>query len=242
MGRPFTDITLYNPTPYPKEDPRHSEEIALSGYVSDLYVRKMNGYKPEGATCISIQPAYYGIWTKPWKFGSVISIATEFCHDKYEALDKMGRYNYILEEIHSVMIELCAEYNWDKSVFENAYKSVIQENFRFVIDYPAKQSRDKKKKASLRIEKTETVANLFVHIETEQAAIDVKLLEKRNFYWYDAVYQFAKNGKWFDNDKFGFSWSKGTAEVYYSMENKQISIFQSGQPVQALDFHQLMLL
>ncbi|MGN6417377.1 MAG: hypothetical protein ACTHMC_07795 [Pseudobacter sp.] len=242
MGAPFTDITLYGPTRYPREDPRHAEETALANYVSDLYVWNMNGYKPVGATRICIQPAFYGIWKGPNKLGSVVSVATEFNHDQYEAADKTGRYHYVLELIHKVMLELSDEYNWDKSVFENAYNSVIRENFRFAVNYPVKHSKDRKKKGCLRIEKTETIASLFVHIETENGNIDIKIFDKKNFHWDDATYQFAKNQKWFNNDAFGFSWSNATIVVYYSIEMGQLFFFESCQPVQTINFRRHMLL
>lgn len=46
MGAIFSDITLYTPTPHIVGTPEFQEETALHNFVSDLYLQKMNGYKP----------------------------------------------------------------------------------------------------------------------------------------------------------------------------------------------------
>ena len=124
MGRPFSDITLYTPTPYAIGTPEYWEDTSLINFVSDLYVQKMNGYKPPKTTRITIQPFYYGIWDRTWKNGSIVAIASYYRYDEYAALDKKGKYKYILDIIQVSTLQLSEEYHWDKIVFENAYKEV----------------------------------------------------------------------------------------------------------------------
>src|ERR1700743_1973376 len=142
MGRPFSDISLYIPTLYSNKTPEYWEETSLFNFVSDLYVQKMYGYKPPHASRITVQPAYYGTWDRTWKNGSIFHIACEFIRDKFESLDKSGKYRYILDIIQEATTKLSDEYNWDKTVFENAYREILQNDFVFSIDYPSKTSKD----------------------------------------------------------------------------------------------------
>ena len=57
MGAPFSDITLYLPTPHTVGTPEYYEQTSLENFISDLYVQKMNGYKPPKTSRITIQPA-----------------------------------------------------------------------------------------------------------------------------------------------------------------------------------------
>jgi len=242
MGRPFSDITLYTPTPYSNDSPQYREDTSLENFVSDLYVRKMNGYKPPNVTRVCIQPAYYKIWDRTWKNGSLISIAPEFLRDKYESLDKHGKYQYILDIIQGAMIQLSEEYKWDKSIFEKAYLEVIENEFTFKIDYPTKMSRDKKKIANFYIEKSETKSFGYAIIRIGASTTKVKLFEKRNWYWYDGIYQLAKHAKWSDSDRFGIYYAKGALEIWYSIGKKEVSLFEFGTEVKQVDFSRFFFL
>src|ERR1044072_9014044 len=121
MGAPFSDITLYTPTPYAVGTPEYLEETSLINFVSDLYVHEMNGYKPPKTSRITIQPAYHDIWNRTWKNGSIIHIAPFFSLDHYTRLDRKRKYKYTLDLIQSATLPLSEEYGWDKTVFENAY-------------------------------------------------------------------------------------------------------------------------
>ncbi|WP_315815076.1 hypothetical protein [Paraflavitalea speifideaquila] len=68
-------------------------------------------------------------------------------------MDKDARNLYILNVIQAAVLQCCEVYNWDRSVFENAYQEVLNGNFNFIIPYPAKQSKDRKKTAHICIEK-----------------------------------------------------------------------------------------
>ena len=217
MGAPFSDITLYLPTPHIVGTSGYDEELAIENFVSDLYVRKMNGYKPPKTSRITIQPAFHEIWKRTWKNGSIVAIAPYFSYDEYAILDKRGKYKYILDLIQVATLQLSDEYQWDKTVFESAYKEVIESDFEFKITYPPKMSRDKKKLGQVVIEKTEkiTVLNLLFTIGNNTKK--VKLFENRNWFWYDIAYEMAKNSKWLDNNSFGVYSKKRDKFGYYSL-------------------------
>ena len=205
MGTPFSDITLYTQTSYKVGTPEYIEEVSLQNFVSDLYVQNMNGYKPLKTSRITIQPAFHDIWNRTWKTGSIVAIAPFFNYDKYLSLDKKGKLKYTLDLIQSATLPLCEEYGWDKIVFENAYNKVLESRFLFKIEYPTKQSRDKKKTANLIVEKRETITSVYVKIKTDTSTVIKKLFDKENKWWYDCIYILARNNKWFDKEKFGIS-------------------------------------
>lgn len=236
MGRPFGDITLYIPTPYSNESPQYWEETSLHNFISDLYVKKLGGYKPPNATRVTIQPEYFGIWEHSWKIGSIFAIACEFIRDKYESLDRHGKYKYILDLIQEAMVQLSDEYNWDKTVFEIAYKEMIECDFVFSIDYPSKMSRDKRMSANLQVEKTETKTFAYAIIRNDSSSKKIKLFEKRNSYWYDCVYPLAQHAKWIDSNRFGISYKKGLIEISYSILEDTVVLTQSGTSVQEVEF------
>jgi len=217
MGAPFSDISLYLPTPHIVGTPEYDQELAIENFVSDLYVRKMNGYKPPKTSRITIQPAFHETWKRTWKNGSIVTIAPFFSYDEYAILDKRGKYKYILDLIQIATLQLSDEYQWDKTVFENAYREVIQSDFDFKITYPPKMSRDKKKTGQVVIEKTEktTFLNLLFIIGNNTKR--VKLFEKNNSFWYDIAYEMAKNSKWLDNNSFGVYSKKSEKFGYYSL-------------------------
>ena len=241
MGAPFSDITLYSPTPHAVGSSEYCEQTSLENFVSDLYVQKMHGYKPPKTSRITIQPAFHEIWNHPWKFGSIVSIAPYYNYEVYASLNKNGKYKYILDLIQNATLQLSEEYGWEKDVFINAYDEVINSNFIFKIDYPAKLSRDKKKVAVLFIEKTETVTSVFVKIDANSSTIIKKLFDKKNIFWYDCVYILARHNKWFDSDKFGIGYNKGKLGIWYSLEKNEVEVFDNGNRVTKIDFRKYFL-
>lgn len=236
MGAPFSDITLYIPTPYTVGTPEYWQETSLINFVSDLYVQNMNGYKPPKTSRITIQPAYHDVWDRTWRIGSIVSIAPFFRHDEFSSLDKPGKYKYILDLIQTATIQLSDEYQWDKEVFENAYKKTLDSNFEFKIVYPAKQSKDRKKSGVFFISKTETITSAYVDISIDGLTTTKKLFEKKNSYWYDCVYYLARYNKWFDNDRFGLYFAKGKIDIWYSIEHNNVALYDHGKSVTNIDF------
>lgn len=236
MGAPFRDITLYIPTSYTTGTTEYIEEISLINFVSDLYVQNMNGYKPPKISRITIQPAYYQIWDRTWKTGSIVAIAPFFSHEEFSSLDKYGKYKYILDIIQTSTIQLSDEYEWDKTVFENAYRKTLNSDFKFRIEYPTKQSKDKKKSGVLVITKNETVTSVYVEIYVDGSVMTQKLFDKKNWWWYDCVYYLARHSKWFDTDRFGISYGKGKIDIWYSISENKISNYEYGQLVSNINF------
>jgi hypothetical protein len=241
MGAPFSDITIYTPTPHEVGTTEYWEEISLINFVSDLYVQDMNGYKPPKTSRITIQPAYYDIWKRTWKNGSVIAIAPYFSYDVFSSFDKQGKYKYILDLIQAATIQLSDEYQWDKSVFENAYRKSLASEFKFKIECASKQSRDKKKNAIFVINKTETVTSAYVDINVNGSVTTRKLFDKKNSWWYDCVYYLARHNKWFDNNRFGVGFGKGKIDIWYSLDKDIVELYEDGQQVTAIDFRKYFL-
>jgi hypothetical protein len=242
MGPSFSDITIYAPTPYTVGTPEYLEETSLINFVSDLYVQHMDGYKPPNTNRITIQPAFHEIWNGPGKLGSIISIAPFFNYKQFASLDKAGKYKYILDLIQTATIQLSDEYQWEKAVFENAYRKTLNSCFRFKIIYPPKQSKDRKKSGAFVVQKTETVTSAYVEITTNGSTITKKLFEKNNAWWYDCVYNLARQNKWYDNNRFGIAFGKGKIDIWYSIDKNIVGLYENGRPVTEIDFKKYFLL
>lgn len=217
MGAPFSDITLYAPTLHAVGTPEYWDETSLNNFICDLYVQKMNGYKPPKTSRITIQPGFHGIWDRTWKTGSIVAIAPFYNYEIYTSLDRKGKYKYILDIVQASTLQLSEEYHWDRTVFEKAYNDIIESNFEFTILYPKKMSRDKQKFGQVIIEKTEKVTTLYLAFNFSGKIKKVKLFDKKNWFWYDTAYEMAKNSRWLDNNTFGVSSKKNDKFGYYSL-------------------------
>ena len=109
-------------------------------------------------------------------------------------------------------------------------------DFLFKKDYPDKQSRDRKKIASLIIEKTETVTSVYVKIQTEGLSVTKKLFDKKNQWWYDCIYILARHTKWLDKESFGIDYGKGKIKALYSLEKDEVELFENGELVTEINF------
>lgn len=241
MGAPFSDITVYTSTPYAAGTPVYLEETSLINFVSDLYVQNMNGYKPPKTTRITIQPDYHDVWHRTWRNGSIVAIAPFFSHGEFSSLNKIDKYKYILDLIQTATIQLSSEYEWDKEVFENAYQKTLDSNFVFKIEYPAKQSKDRKKSGVFYIIKTEKVTSAYVDIKIAGLTITKMLFEKKNSFWYDCVYYLARYNKWFDNDKFGIGFGKGKIDIWYSIDKNNVELYDNEKLVTEIDFRKYFI-
>ena len=237
MRYPFSDITLYAPSVHPPDTPEYRDETFLQNFVCDLYVQRMNGYKPPNTSRVTLQPGFYGVWNHPWKNGSIVAIAPAFSREEFDAFDTGGKYRYVLETIQWSMLQLCNEYHWDVTVFERAYDSVLASKFVFRTDYPSKLSRDRKHSGGLRIEKTETLTTVSAVIRADSVSTVVKLLDKKNWWCMDSVYQYPKFTRWFDSDNYGLYFPVRTIEIRYSIKDRQVYLFKNGHAVTAIDFN-----
>ena len=236
MPAPFSDITLYLPGTSLGGNPGYREETRTGNYISDLYGRCMNGYKPPFCSRVTIQPHYYGIWKQAWKTGSIIAIAPFFDKEEFEQLDKAGKYRCLLDLVQECMLQLSEAYHWDRSVFETAYQLVLEKDFAFNFVYPSTLSKNRKLSGFLSIEKTEQITAVYANIISEAAAVKVKLYEKTNSFWYDCSYVLVRHTKWFDAGRFGIHYPKGKISIWYSLTDMVVASFQNDIPVAKIDF------
>lgn len=216
MGAPLYDITIYYNGNVIKDAPQDLNFWRKVNYIADFYHDRLNGYKPKktGRICIHLGPTKN--WDKPFYFGSICSYNNVIDENKYLSLSKMEKYKYILDILHSTVIEIADIYDWDKSVFNNAYKHMLESGFKFEKYYPEKKSKDRKQIGQIILVKTEEKATLFVSIWTGDATTKKVLLEKINWYWFDSTYNFAKSCKWLDNSSFGLY--KNGKNCYFSTD------------------------
>lgn len=228
MGRPFGDITLYAETPHLVGTKEYLEDTSLQNYICDLYGVCMHGYKPPYVTRICIQTAYFNIWDRTWKTGSLISAAAYFQYDEYSILNTFEKFKYILELVHNTILALCLEYKWNKNVFEKAYEEVLTNNFEYKIKFESKLSKDRKKTANIILTKTIYTTSVSIYLESEGKKSVIKLFEKKNWFWYDSANKLSRNNKWFDNDKFGLFYKPLAWCCWYSIKGNSVTFENSG--------------
>lgn len=219
MGMPLEDITIY----YEGQvinDPDGSLFVRAANYIADFYHDSLKGYKPPktGRICIHLGPTK--MWNKPFYFGSVCSYSNIIDEAKYLTLTKTKKYKYILDLLHSTILELAEIYNWNKAIFNDSYDHIINKDFKFERSFSEKRSRDKKIKAQAILNKTEDKSTISVLISDGPILNRIVLLEKRNWYWYDSVYELAKSCKWLDNSSFGII--KNGKKCYYSVHEDRV--------------------
>lgn len=220
MGFPLTDITIYYYGKVIKMPPADYDFRYTANYVSDYYFASLNGYKPPKTSRITIMLRTNLEKRNPGYFGSICGTQTNFDEQKYLSLSKFEKYKYLLELIHEPIMELADSYNWDKTVFENAYKKLLETDFKFEKYYPEKKSRDRKIICQPLVTKTQEKSILHLVISRGSDKYNKVLLEKGNGFWYDGIYYFAKKCKWIDKSTFGFNWDGDYC--YYSINDDKI--------------------
>jgi hypothetical protein len=215
---PLTDITVY----FDNEQEPWTDLRYETNYISDMYHNRLNGYKPPktGRICLHLRDKK--IFEKPSYFGAICSYDIEFDFAKYKAIEKKSdRYKFILDSVHKTILEIAKILNWDKEVFIKSYDSILGDDFKFIKVYPTKISRNKKAVGQITIEKTETKTILKLKINNGQC-IETKLIEKKNWFWFDSGYQLADRMKWIDKNNFGYKSKKTDKEVYYSLLDRRV--------------------
>ena len=216
MGAPLHDITIYY---YGKGiNDRYFRRTA--NYIADFYHDRLNGYKPSRTGRICIELGSIKKRQKPDYFGSICSYDNIIDEQKYLSLPKEGKYKYILDLLHSTVSEISALYNWEQTVFDKAYKEIIESEFKFEKFYPEKKSKDRKHTAQIILTKTEEKSILNIIVIGAGFTKNEILLEKRNWYWHDSIYKLAKSSKWFDNSSFGLR--KDGKNCYFSIDDNKI--------------------
>lgn len=220
MGAPLYDITIYYNGNVIKDAPEELDFRRTVNYIADFYHDRLNGYKPKKTCRICVHLGPTKNWDKPSYFGAICSYDNIIDENKYLSLSKNEKYKYILEILHSTIIEIADIYNWDKSVFNDAYEHIIESDFKFEKYYPEKKSKDRKQIGQVFLTKTEETSTLFVSITTGDVTTKNVLLEKNNCYWFDSIYSFAKNCIWLDNSSFGLY--KNGKNCYFSTDQNRI--------------------
>ena len=219
MGAPLNDITIYYHGTVIKDAPQDWDFRRKVNYIADFYHDSLNGFKPTKTGIICFHLGATNNWAKPNYFGSICSYGSVIDENKYLSLSKKEKYKYILEILHTTVIEIADIYSWDKSAFNTAYKHIIESDFKFEKHYPEKKSKDRKHVGQIILAKTEEKSKLSVVIKTRDSTITKVLLEKNNWYWFDSNYHYAKNCKWLDNSCFGIY--KNGKNCYFSTEQNR---------------------
>ena len=214
---PLNDITIYYDGTIIDDNGESSDFRRTVNYICDFYHKMLNGYKPPRTSRICIQLGRDKKGSKPHYFGSICSIGNEIDEDRYMSLSKPDKYKYVLEILHQSTMELAEIYNWDKTVFQDAYDLIYRSDFRFSLSYTQKKSKDRKVMANVLIEKTEATTTLYLVFEIADTTKKIKLFENKNWFWWDIAYEMAKNSKWLNNHTFGV-YSRRTDKCgYYSL-------------------------
>jgi len=221
MGAPLSDITIYYEGLDSKEAPETpiTEARTTINYVCDFYHKMLMGYKPPKTGRICIHLAKEKKWDETWYFGSICHISGTIDENKYLSADGTDRLKYILEILHQLCLELCNIYSWNKEIFERSYHKMLDQNFIFIFVYPFKKSVDKRIMARVVIEKTIQTSTLFVEFVKSDTTKKILLFAKRNWYWYDTIYDLAKNAKWLTKNAYGVSSKRTRKFGYYSIED-----------------------
>jgi hypothetical protein len=220
MSTPLDDITIYYHGNLIKDEPFDNDFRRIANYVSDFYHSSLNGYKPPKTGRICIHFTHQLDNSVPKYFGSIRSHEKIIDEIKYLSLTKHEKHKYILELLHLAILEIASIDKWDKTVFENAYKIILENDFRFEKFYPEKKSLDRKYIAQPIVLKTEEKSILKISIKSEDLTANEILIEKRNWFWYDSIYNFAKACKWIDKNSFGIY--KGDKNCFYSLTEHRI--------------------
>ncbi|WP_192821103.1 hypothetical protein [Rufibacter sp. LB8] len=219
---PLTDITVYYDGNKIKGTTFVGEFKKAVNFISDYYHNSLAGYKPPktGRICIQIKEKRF--LQEPTYFGAICTLSSTMNEGKYLQLSKKEQYRYLLELIHTAVIEAAEKLGWDKSIFESAYHIVLGSDFVFEKRQKEKKAKNRKSTGVAILAKTEDISTLKVQITAGGATSEVVLLEKKNWFWWDDLYRIAAKCKWIDDDSFGFD-SKSTNEfVYYSFREDKV--------------------
>jgi len=220
MGRPLSDITIYYHGTVLKKTSEDLEFRKTVNYISDFYHNFLNGYKPPKTSRITLHLRPNISLTEPRYFGSICIYDKMIDEEKYLSLSKHEKYKYILDLLHFAILELSETYGWDKSIFINSYNHIISNRFKFERVYPKKTSRDRKSTGQVLLTKSEDKSILSIQISSGGKNINKTLIEKKNWFWNDSIYEYSKTCKWLDNTKFGIK--EYQRQCYYSVQDDKV--------------------
>ncbi|MDO1451876.1 hypothetical protein Q0590_36745 [Rhodocytophaga aerolata] len=218
---PLQDITIYyqGGELYDAPDSPFGKIIR---FIADFYHNKLNGYKPPKTARICIHFAKENPYKEPIYFGAICLYGNRIDEDKYRRLEYKQQLTYILDLLHSTVMELADKKGWDRKVFENAYQNIVSNDFKFLKFYPIKLSRDRRYSAQAFIEKTEDKSFLNLLLTHNQTSRQIQIVEKRNWYWFDSIYALGADCKWIDKHSFGYIDKKANKHVFYSITDDEV--------------------
>ncbi len=218
----LNDITIYYWGLKQRDTSGNWQFGRVGNFICDFYHRLLLGYKPPKTSRICIHINEEKNFEKPGYNGSICAIAKSFNEDTFLHLSNLDKYKFLLDLVHNCCTELAEDFAWRKEPFDNSYAEVKKRGFSFLIDYPVKQSKDKKKKAHVQIYKTENTSAINLIFSFEGQRKQVKLFEKKNWFWIDSVYEMAENSKWLDTSTFGVYAKRSGKFGYYSLADDVI--------------------
>lgn len=222
MGFPLQDITIYydgNVIEDTSKDLRFRRNV---NYIADFYHDNLHRYKPPKTGRICVHFNSVKEHDKPIYFGAICSIYGVIDEKKYLEFNKKDQYQYILDLLHENIMIASNLLNWDNEVFETAYKRIIQSDFKFFKEYPAKKSRTRIHSAKPIITKSEVKTQMSFEINSKDDSVKIKVFEKRNWYWFDSAYDIAKSCKWIDKTKFGFISKDNEKYAFFNIESGKL--------------------
>ena len=215
MSHKLNDITLYYNEGNSESEKRFT---GLQNVISQLYVHFLNGYKPKGTSRISVS---LGEKEGPISYaGSVLVVHKSFDKKHFWNLNHPEQRLALLNTIHDVAMYCSEKFNWDKEVFEEAYKAVIQNNFEFKIEYQKKKSRNRNYSASVVkiVRQDKTTIYVRVYDKSGKFLKEVELLSSPSHeMFYGSI---IKKSKWLNNSDFGFAGD--IFSLYVSVDDLQV--------------------
>ena len=144
-----------------------------------------------------------------FQFGSIYAYQTCIDIEEFVNLDELSKRKTLLELIHTGLLSLATEHNWNKEIIDDAYNKSIKDNYQFVYHTDFKLSRNKKQKGRIRINLNERLATFtseIVNIDSNETSTQLLLeTEQGNFAWWRSVKDFG----WMDSNNFGLKLMKG---------------------------------
>ena len=129
MSHKLHEIALYY---YFDNDELRKQFTLRQNVVTDLYVYFLNGYKPPKTTRISItlKDKSENI-NDSIHFGSILNADASFDRKTFWAESLANQRQIILDTMHWTILDCADKFNWDKGIFNQAYKKVKESGFVF---------------------------------------------------------------------------------------------------------------
>ncbi|MDR6196089.1 hypothetical protein [Siphonobacter sp. SORGH_AS_0500] len=219
MGAPLTDITIYEGLIKREKEALRDRFREISVFVCDLYHYRLNGYKPPKTSriCLTVEEDLPDVG---FSFGSIHSMSIRINGQDFFNRNTQEQLDMVLDTVHRSCLLLSDQFGWDKRPFQNAYQSILNDNYNFIIRYPPKKSRDRKVNLTVVVEKNITESVLKLEVQTANGTVIDKIVSKLNGGCCDSIYVLAKNTKWINSDTIGFFLLDKKRYISYSLTER----------------------